>query len=200
MSSVCYTTHNRLCLGWKAKMSDYPYASTSAAIALTDGLRSAALDHHLSLREIGRRLGYKQPVVLSHMATGRVPIPLDKAPAIAAEVGLSQASFLLAVLEQRHKNIDWELITGAADPFASELERTAGKPLSSLSSAHQRVLRDVVRDSAPEERWLSIPEVSAVKFLRELFPNLKSEGLSESDRKALELGAAVIHSEDSPHP
>lgn len=162
---------------------------------LARGLRSASQEQGISLREIGRRLRYKQPVVLSHMAAGRVPIPLDKAPAIAAEVGLSQASFLLAVLEQRHPNIDWQLITGAADPFASELERTAGKPLSSLGSAHQRVLRDVVRDSAPEERWLSIPEIAAMKFLRELFPNLSSSGLAENDRDALRLAADLRHAE-----
>ena len=177
-------------------MSDYPYASTSAAIALTDGLRSAALDHHLSLREIGRRLGYKQPVVLSHMATGRVPIPLDKAPAIAAEVGLSEASFLLAVLEQRHKNIDWQLITGAADPFASELERTAGKPLSSLSPAHQRVLRDVVRDSDPGERWLAIPEISVMRLLRKMFPKMSTDGLSSSDRSLLQSLAELLKDDD----
>ena len=179
-------------------MSDHRWADTAAAKMLAVGFKTAAVEHRLSLREIGRRLGYKQPVVLSHMATGRVPIPLDKAPAIAAEVGLSQASFLLAVLEQRHKSIDWQLITGTADPFASELERTAAKPLSSLSRAHQRVLRDVVRDSNPEERWLSIPEISAAKYFREIFPGLQAEGLSESDRKTLQLAVALIHTEDVP--
>jgi hypothetical protein len=176
-------------------MSDYPYAASEAAQMLARGLKSASQEQGISLREIGRRLRYKQPVVLSHMAAGRVPIPLDKAPAIAAEVGLSQASFLLAVLRQRHPNIDWQLITGAADPFASELERTAGKPLRSLSSPHQRVLRDVVRDSAPEERWLSIPEIAAMKFLRELFPNLLTSGLAEDDRDALRLAADLRHAE-----
>ena len=178
-------------------MSDYPYASSEAAQMLARGLRSASQEQGISLREIGRRLHYKQPVGLSHMATGRVPIPLDKAPAIAAEVGLSQASFLLAVLQQRHPEVDWQLITGAADPFASELERTAGKPLSSLSSGHQRILRAVVRDSAPEERWLSIPEIAAVKLLRQLFPRLSTSGLSEGDREVLQLAAHLSDAEDA---
>ena len=64
-------------------MSEHQYASTSAAQMLAHGLRSASQERGTSLREIGRRLKYKQPVVLSHMATGRVPIPLDRAAAIA---------------------------------------------------------------------------------------------------------------------
>ena len=176
-------------------MTDHPYSSTTAAEMLAAGLRSASSDKRLSLREIGRRLGYRQAVVLSHMASGRVPIPLDRAPDIAREVGLSAGQFLLAVLEQRHPDVDWGLITGKAEPFATELERTAGKPLSAMSAAHHRVLRDVVRDSDPEERWLSIPEIAAVKYLRELFPEMSTSGISQPDREALRLAANLRHAE-----
>ena len=177
-------------------MSEHQYASTSAAQMLAHGLRSASQERGISLREIGRRLKYKQPVVLSHMATGRVPIPLDRAAAIAAEVGLPTGQFLVAVLEQRHPEVDWGLITGTADSFATELERTAGKALSAMSAAHHRVLRDVVRDSDPEERWLSIPEIAAVKYLQKLFPKLPTSGLSEADREALRLAADLRHAEE----
>lgn len=173
-------------------MAAHPYALTAAAQMLQRGLRTASDERGISLREIGRRLNYKQPVVLSHMAAGRVPIPLDRAPAIAEEVGLPQATFLLAVLQQRHPDIDWQLITGTTDAFASELERTAGKPLSALSSAHHQVLKDVVRDSDPESRWLSIPEISAVDFLRELFPQVRTGGLSASDRQFLRTLADLL--------
>lgn len=159
---------------------------------LASGLRAAASERRLSLREIGRRLGYRQAVVLSHMARGRVPIPVDRAEAIAREVGLPEGQFLLAVLQQRHPEVDWNLITGAADPFATELERTAGKPLSALSPPHQRVLRDVVRDSDPESRWLSIPEISAVDLMRELFPQVRTGGLSANDRQLLRSLADLL--------
>lgn len=162
-----------------------PYAGTEAAQMLSNGLHSASRERGVSLREFGRRLGYSQPVVLSHMATGRVPIPVDRAPAIAAEIGLPIGQFLLAVLHQRHPGVDWDLITGTADAFATELERTAGRPLSGLSTAHQRVLRDAVRDSNPEERWLSIPEISVMKLLRELFPHVQRDGLSQDNRDFL---------------
>jgi hypothetical protein len=130
------------------------------------------------------------------MASGRTPIPIDRAPAIAGEVGLPPKQFLEAVLQQRHPDIDWQLITGTADPFEIELERTAGKPLSALSLAQQRVLRDVVRDSDPEPRWLSIPEISAVQLLRELFPRLRTDGLSSSDRETLRTCAQLLKDED----
>jgi hypothetical protein len=174
-------------------MTAHPFASTEAAQMLAHGLRSASQERGVSLREIGRRLGYKQPVVLSHMAAGRVPIPLDRAPAIASEVGLAQAQFLRAVLQQRHPEVKWGLITGTADEFATELERTAGKPLSTLSAAQQRVLRDVVRDSDAELRWLTIPEISAVQLLRELFPRLRTDGMNASDREFLRTLAELLN-------
>lgn len=177
-------------------MTDFPYSHTEATRMLADGLRSASQERGISLREIGRRLRYKQPVVLSHMANGRVPIPLDKAPAIADEVGLPQSSFLLAVLNQRHPGVDWQLITGEEDPFARELGRTARKSLSALSSAHHRVLREAVRDSDPDERWLSIPEISAMKLVRELFPRVRIDGLSSSDRSTLRTCAELLKDQD----
>lgn len=170
-------------------MPEHKFASTTAAQMLAHGLRSASQERGVSLREIGRRLSYKQPVVLSHMATGRVQIPLERAAAIATEVELPVGPFLMAVLEQRHPEVAWEMMTGRADPFATELERTAGRALSKLSAAHHKVLRDVVRDSHPEERWLSISEIAAVTCLRELFPALSTDGLSDADYDAIRLAA-----------
>lgn len=160
---------------------------------LAAGLRTAALERGLSLREIGRRLGYKQPVVLSHMANGRVPIPIDRALDIAREVGLPAAQFLQAVLRQRHPEVDWRLVTSSvADPVVAELELLAGKPLGALSQAHHRVLRDLVRDPDPEARWLSIPEIAVVKVLRELFPNMQRDGLAEWQREFLRSYADLV--------
>jgi transcriptional regulator with XRE-family HTH domain len=171
-------------------MNEHRYANTAAARMLADGLRSAAQERGLSLREIGRRLGYKQPVVLSHMAKGRVPIPIDRAPEIAHQVGMRPDRFLEAVLHQHHPQIEWGLITGT--------ERAAGKSVSELSAGHQQVIREVVQDQKPEERWLAIPEIAAVKLLRELFPNMRKSGLSEEDQDALRLAAALGTAEDAP--
>jgi transcriptional regulator with XRE-family HTH domain len=161
-------------------MTEHRYANTEAAKMLANGLRSARDERGLSLREIGRRLGYKQAVVLSHMANGRVAVPTDRAPEIARQVGIAPEQFLKAVLLQHHPDVDWELIIGGPH------EQLLGKPLSTLSPGHKRVLQEVVEDRWPEERWLSIREVAVVRLLRELFPQLHTDGLSAAERSTLQ--------------
>jgi hypothetical protein len=178
-------------------MTKYPHAETAAAKMLAQGLRTAAAERKLSLRQIGRQLGYSQPVVLSHMATGRVPIPIDRAVDLAEAVGISPDTFLEAVLEQRHPGIDWRMIKGQPDRNLSDLGQAIGKPVGNLSAGHLQVIREVVEDRTPEERWISIPEIAAVKLLRELFPNLNTRGLSEDDREALRVAAALRDAEES---
>lgn len=156
-------------------MTKHRYSETPAALMLAEGLRIAAQERKISLREIGRRLGYRQPVVLSHMASGRVPIPIDRATEIAEQVGITPDQFLEAVLRQHHPNVEWALITAETDQFVFD------KPLRSLSAEHHQILQEVVNDSHPKERWLSIPEIAAVKLLRELFPDLSVAGLSVED-------------------
>jgi hypothetical protein len=166
-------------------MNDYPYASSKAAQMLANGLHRAAAERKLSLRQIGKRLGYSQAVVLSHWATGRTPIPIDRATDIAAKVGLPKKQFLLAVLEQRHGEVDWSIITTPGDEFAVELEDLAGEPLSELNADQRAVMREVVCDPNPARRWLSLAEMPAIDALRALRPLLRTEGLSSRDKKAL---------------
>lgn len=172
-------------------MTKHRFAGTEAAIMLADGLRRAAQERRLSLREIGRRLSYRQPVVLSHMASGRVPVPIDRATEIAEQVGISPTKFLEAALRQQHPNVEWALISAQADPFVATLQKAADKPLQSLSISHRRVLLEAVADSKPEERWLTIPEIAAVKFLRELFPHLTVAGLSIEDCRQLRASVEI---------
>jgi transcriptional regulator with XRE-family HTH domain len=167
---------------------------------LTDGLRSAALERGLSLREIGRRLGYKQPAVLSHMAKGRVPVPIDRAPEIAQQVGLPVDRFLEAVLRQHHPEVEWGLITEPSAILCGEMERLAGKPLDDLDAGHQRVLKEAVDDRDPEARWLSVPEIPAMRLLRELFPAVSTEGLSATDRDFLRTLADLLRDTDEKAP
>lgn len=174
-------------------MTDYPHANSIAARMLADGLRQAAAEKGLSVRQLGKKLGYSQAVVLSHMANGRVPIPLDRALDIAREVGLAPRPFLEAVLYQRHPDIDWNLLQSANDPLASELERLAGKPLSALGADHQRVLREAVRDAEPGSRWLAIPEIGAVELFRELYPSMQDKGLTADDKATIRAIAEVFN-------
>jgi transcriptional regulator with XRE-family HTH domain len=166
-------------------MSDYPHAKSDAAKMLADGLKTAASERGLSLREIGRRLGYRQPVALSHWATGRTPIPIDRAVEIAGAVGLPRKQFLLAVLEQRHSDVDWSIVTTPGDEFAVQLEDLAGGPSSALNTDQRAIMREVVRDPSPARRWLSVAEIPVIDAVRELRPLVRTEGLSSGDKKAL---------------
>lgn len=56
----------------------YQWADTAAAKMLLSGLERARDQMGLSVRQLAKSLGYKQAVVLSHMATGRAPIPIDR--------------------------------------------------------------------------------------------------------------------------
>lgn len=168
------------------KNDDYPLRDTDAAILLRAGLVRAQYEG-LSLRELARRLNYKQSVVLSHMAMGRAPIPLDRATDIAGVVGIPEVDFLKACLNQRHPSVDWSILGVRPDDFVLELTTLAGRSLDSLSPDHRTIMREVIADPAPSRRWLNISELSAVELLRELRPHLASEGLSSEDRQALRL-------------
>lgn len=144
---------------------------------LAEGLRRASSELGVSVRQLGKRLNYKQAVVLSHWATGRVPIPIDRAVEVAREVGLPEREFLLAVLEQRHREVDWALITGFKDDLVEDLEDIAGKPLSALSPEHQTVMKEVVAESRPQRRWLTVNEVPVMQAIREQVPYVRSDGL-----------------------
>jgi hypothetical protein len=177
-------------------MTEHKYANTSAAMMLAAGLRWAAQEWGLSLREIGRRLGYRQPVVLSHMASGRVPIPIDRAVTIAEQVGLAPGEFLEAVLHQHHPAVDWNLIAPSLDTSLRELQSSGGSSQRKLASEHGRILREVVEDTRPEERWLSNVEIPVVKFLRRVFPTMQTDGLSEDEWDALRLAAHLTNAEE----
>lgn len=156
---------------------EYEYKETRAARMLSEGLRRASSERGLSVRQLGKKLNYKQAVVLSHWATGRVPIPIDRAVEVAREVGLPEREFLLAVLEQRHTEVDWSLITSFNDDLVEDLQAIAGKPLSTLSTEHQQVMKEVVAEARPERRWLTLNEVPVMEAIREQVPYVRSDGI-----------------------
>ena len=51
---------------------EYEYKETRAARMLSEGLRRASSERGLSVRQLGKKLNYKQAVDLSHWATGRL--------------------------------------------------------------------------------------------------------------------------------
>jgi hypothetical protein len=96
---------------------------------------------------------------------------------VAREVGLPEREFLLAVLEQRHSEVDWNLITGFQDDLVEDLEAIAGKPLSTLPAEHQQVMKEVVAEVQPRRRWLTLSEVPVMEAIREQVPYVRSDGL-----------------------
>lgn len=145
-------------------------------------------------REIASRLGYKSSVVLSHMSTGRVPIPVDKALLIADELALDRNAFLLAVLEQRHADIDFRQLfslTFSSGHVAARLEAAAGCSLDDLPSETLTVLEEVLAARSPKRRWLTVAESQAMDLIRRLRPRVSAEGLDEAE--CYVIGEALSH-------
>lgn len=85
----------------------YPLAHTQASKMLGEAFERIREQKGLSQRQVAAMLGYKASVVLSHMASGRAPIPIGRAPELAQVLDLDPAEFLLAVLEQREPGVDF---------------------------------------------------------------------------------------------
>ncbi|PHQ63437.1 MAG: hypothetical protein COC10_06175 [Sphingobium sp.] len=166
---------------------DYPFAETAAARMLSDAIRLKQAEG-VSLRKLAPMLGYKQATVLSHMANGRIPVPIAKATDIAVAVGLPQSEFLIAAMDQREPEAHTLLAAAPVDfgltpnGFADELEEVAGRPLDALTTEQKEVIRKVVVDPSPARRWLSEAELPAVALLRRLRPGVEQNGLAPSDR------------------
>lgn len=168
-------------------VTDYPYADTPAARMLSSGLQQTVARTGMSVRQLGKTIGYKQAVVLSHMALGRVPIPIDRAMDLAEALEIDPRRFLAAVLNQRHPDIDWSLL-GADDAVQSVsliTELTAGRLPDELTPGQRRVIREAAADTQAQRRWLTVHEASAVDLLRELRPTMQQHGLGRSDLEAI---------------
>lgn len=157
---------------------------------LSEALDRANRDKQQSQRFIAKQLGYKSSVVLSHMAAGRVPIPVDRAVDFARYLGMDQNEFLLAVLEQRHPDIDFtRLLTKGKSTgrksnesaLTEELEALMGKPLDELPIGQVRVLREVVQDANAPRRWVAPHEIGFIEQIRRVRP----DGLTPAENKKL---------------
>lgn len=178
-----------------ADQDDFPFADTMAQRLLAQGLQLVMARKGVSLRQLGKELGYKQAVVLSHMASGRVPIPIDRAVLLAEALEIDPRVFLAAVVQQRHPEVDWSLMKdgskeGATFNLATEL--TGGRSLGELTPGQRRVIREAAADGMAQSRWLTPHEVAAVDLLRELRPGIAEHGLGQGDREALRAALGQI--------
>ena len=180
-----------------------PLEDTAAARMLREGLNRLNEEENVSIRRLAPQLGYKSGVVLSHMAAGRAPIPVDRARDLAEALDLDQVSFLQAVLEQRYPEIRWRHIfkdreeKGGGD-LISAIRLISDVPLEDLNSEQKRVMREVAADPRPLRRWLSIHEIESAQILRELRPGIVENGLSSTDRSTIR--AALSRSTSAEYP
>src|SRR5438874_5215931 len=165
------------------------FRGTSAQRMLELGLREKQRATGLTQRDIAKRLGYKTSVVLSHMSVGRVPIPVDKALDIADALDLDRDAFVLAVLVQRHPDIDFRRlfnVTFSSERAAARLEAAAGCSLDDLPTETVSVLEEVVAARTPKRRWLTVTEAPVMDLIRRLRPHVTSDSLDEADREEIE--------------
>lgn len=174
---------------------DYPLANTLARRMLAEALERAQEEKGLSQRQLAKTLNYKTSVVISHMALGRVPIPVDRALDFARVLKMDAPKFLLAVLEQRHPDIDFARVMGIGSGKSkvsdkatresytlAELENIAGKELDELPVDRINVLREVVGDQNAARRWIDLSELPVIDTLRKAHP----QGLTPAKRRKLE--------------
>ncbi|AOW22837.1 hypothetical protein AVM11_11530 [Sphingomonas melonis TY] len=172
-----------------SKPDDFPYVDTRATRMLAEALQRTMAEDGLSLRQLGKELGYKQAVVLSHMASGRVPIPVDRSASLARSLNIDPQAFLTAVLEQRHPDVDWTLLApGESEDvhrFSMMADLTGGRAYDELTPGQRKVMREAAADNRAERRWLTPHEVSAIELLRTLRPAMVEHGLDQRDREML---------------
>lgn len=151
--------------------NDFPFAESPAAQMLADAIHRRQVEG-ISLRRTAAELNYRQAVVLSHMLTGRVPIPIERATQFAKHLGMNERQFLQAVLEQRMPDIAWSEMFATtcnqtSSSLAARLETIAGKPLDELTDDQKYVMREVAGTPEPGRRWLTVHELPLIEMIRE---------------------------------
>jgi transcriptional regulator with XRE-family HTH domain len=174
--------------------TDFEFAHTRAAQMLREAIAQKRAEGK-SLRDLARKLSYRQSTVLSHMANGRVGVPLSRAVEMARVFGLPAAEFARAVSEQRSGSVftqammgdmpDSEILPLHGDHFLNELEEIAGRELRHLTEEQKRVLREVVVDPRADRRWVALAELPTLSLLRDLRPGMREAGLSPAEKAAL---------------
>lgn len=168
----------------------FPYMDTAAALMLRSALDQYVRRKKSSLRKLAKELGYKQSTMFSHMANGRIAIPIDRATELADVLEMPRAVFVSAVVKQRYPEVVDALAAGA-DSSGLQMD-LAGVRSSDprLTKMQQKILHELSRDTCPEERWLAAAEVPLVKFLRTELPQVFEEQVAGARLQALK--AAIL--------
>lgn len=169
-----------------APETPFPFADTEASMLFRALLDQYVHRNNSSLRKLAAELGYKQSTVLSHMASGRVPIPIERAAEFADHLNVPRATFLPAVLKQRHPDVLEAVAATVGEPYQQHhLSSSVGIQNSKMTKSQQRIVQEMLRDSYPEERWLTPAEVPLINFLRNATPEIFEHDLSAAQRRAL---------------
>jgi hypothetical protein len=124
------------------------------------------------------------------MASGRIPIPLERAEEIANVLDINPRGFIKMVLKQRYPNMPLPVEDDVTNhlAFIGEINRTSvDLDLSSATPSQLRIVREVLWDDRASERWLSPHEVFFVNLIRKLRPDVTKDGLSFDDLQKLRL-------------
>lgn len=154
----------------------HPYAHTRAAALLDQGLKQYTAQHRGGLRALAIDLGIKQATVLSHMANGRIGIPLDRATELASRLGMDVVDFSMAVLEQRsppiHQVLAGNLPLEALRKLPQRLLRILNRAGSraSITDEHVTVITEVLATENPAQQWMHPLEGDIIRLVREQFP------------------------------
>lgn len=168
---------------------DHPLAHTQATKMFAEAV-AAKQKQGISQKDLAAALGHKSSVVVSHMATGRAPIPIDRSRDISDLLELDRNAFLLAVLEQRLPMLDFQSLVGSRpaasgkhEQLMNQSEKIGGRPLSALPDDLLNLIKECVADKDPRSRWLSLDELPVVALIRQLRPTFRSQGLTQADQK-----------------
>jgi hypothetical protein len=181
-------------------IGDYPLSNTKACKMLAEALARAEREEGMSQRSLAKTMNYKSSVVISHQALGRAPIPIDRSLDFARLLKINPSDFLLAVLEQRHPEIDFKRLlvpskmggassvkkAAVSDFVVDDIESIAGMTMAELPTEKVTVIREVASEPQPRRRWLSVHELPIMNMLRKRFPEIISQGLDLASRKKIE--------------
>lgn len=175
-----------------AMQGDYPLANTEATRMLAAALEKVNEEKGWSGRQVAKLLNYKSSVALSHMAIGRVPIPIDRVLDFCRLLNIDPGEFLIAVIEQRHPEINVRRMLGPLSKgsqkgktpesiLMTELEAIAGRQLDELPVQTINILREAVGDRNATRRWMATGEIPIIEHLRRVHP----DGLTPAQVKKL---------------
>ena len=178
-----------LCRGM---VTHLPYADTRAAFMLDSAIRRYTTQNAGGLRALAARIGIKQATVLSHMANGRIGIPLDRATQLAEVLGMDATEFSMAVLQQREPEI-FKLLSptiakNTKPPKVTECVTHLFQSGATISPLKMRLIVELLASPDANFRHATGSEAQLLNLIRNLCPM----GPSESEWAELQKAAYAI--------